>query len=424
MVWKEESSYPENPKIVLKDKHQTFKYLIIKEGVYPPKHKLKYTRRPAKYPISHGYIVQTMYSKKNYIVECSIDYIDDIPLYQIRFGKYFEKLVESEKSTSHAAQLYCEALTKDIKNDEQAKSTSRLSGPLLFGLGKRVLEFVEEEKEIFFHLNDNIILKQAKFEVNGCTHIINYGKIDKKSIELQTQAIVKSIDRGRISQDAYRSLARLDESLIRAGAIYDMRQEITNRVNKIIPISLVDIDQPASFEPITEESNITNPITVSNVIASIGKGVLKPRNTLHLRISGDGRNVGKKVKHVMITVALLNNLDKLHKPESHYSLVLFPSMENYHSLQNALAPLISDLRFLNECGFYEIGGRHWNVKLYFSSDWKFLAICLGMNTANSKYFCPWCSCNKENLTNIVEYNTISKDMQEIKEAYSSLNGHI
>ncbi|RIB08908.1 hypothetical protein C2G38_2251704 [Gigaspora rosea] len=92
--------------------------------------------------------------------------------------------------------------------------------------------------------------KRAKFEVNGCMHIINYRKIDKKSIELQIQAIVKSINRGRISQDAYRSLARLDESLIKAGAIYDMRQEITNRVNKIIPISLVDIDQLASFEPI------------------------------------------------------------------------------------------------------------------------------------------------------------------------------
>ncbi|CAG8790484.1 40565_t:CDS:2 [Gigaspora margarita] len=344
------------------------------------------------------------------------DYIDDIPLYQICFRKYFEKLVESKKSTSHAAQLYCKALTKDIKNNEQAESTSRLFGPLLFGLQcksieavrkilllneliqmkpfnkysistqckhilgleKQVLEFVEEEKENFFHLNDNIILKQAKFEVNGCMHIINYGKIDKKSIELQAQAIVKSIDCDRISQEAYRSLARLDELLIRTGAIYDIKQEITNRVNKIIPISLVDIDQPASFEPITEESNITNPITVSNVIASIGKneqqritdilnyiipfyvqkGVLKPENSLYLRILGDGRNVGKKVKHVMITVALLNNLDKLHKPESYYSLVLFPGMENYYSLQNALAPLISDLRFLNECGFYEIGKKH------------------------------------------------------------------
>ncbi|CAG8829905.1 13315_t:CDS:2, partial [Cetraspora pellucida] len=51
---------------------------------------------------------------------------------------------------------------------------------------------------------------------------------------------------------AYRSLARLDESLIRAKAIYDMRQEIT-------------------YNPIIEEADITDLIIVSNIITSIRK---------------------------------------------------------------------------------------------------------------------------------------------------------
>ncbi|CAG8597446.1 15470_t:CDS:2, partial [Cetraspora pellucida] len=307
--------------------------------------------------------------------------------------------VELEQSTSHAAQLYCEALAKDSQNKKQAKSKSRLSGSLLFGLqcksvekvhkklpsnklmriksfndysasaqcqhilglGKRLLEFVKEAKENFFHSGDNIILKQAKFEINS---------------------------------------PWLD--LIRAGAVYNMRQEVTNKVNKKIPISLVNIDQPTSFELITKESNIIDLIIVSNVISSISKGgqrritdilnyiiplyiqkeVLKPGSTLHLHISDDDRDVGKKVKHVIVTVALLNNLDKLHKSESYYMLVLFPDVENYYLLQNALASLISDLRFLSEHRFYKIGGRH------------------------------------------VEHNTISKDMQAIKESYTTLNGRI
>ncbi|CAG8839585.1 38513_t:CDS:1, partial [Gigaspora margarita] len=86
-----ESNYLENPNIVLKDDSQIFKYCIIKEGVYPLKHKLKYTQRSAKYPIPHNYIVQTIYSKKNYVVEYSIYYIDDKLLYQIYFGKDLEK---------------------------------------------------------------------------------------------------------------------------------------------------------------------------------------------------------------------------------------------------------------------------------------------------------------------------------------------
>ncbi|CAG8732781.1 22448_t:CDS:2, partial [Dentiscutata erythropus] len=133
------------------------------------------------------------------------------------------------------------------------------------------------EKENFFHPNDSIVLKQAKFEINNCTYNINYGKIDKQLVELQIQAIVKSIDRGQISQEAYRSLARLDESLIRAGAIYNMRQEIIHKVNEKIPISLVDIDQPTIFEPITEEADITNPTIVSIVITSIRKDFSQER---------------------------------------------------------------------------------------------------------------------------------------------------
>ncbi|RIB12666.1 hypothetical protein C2G38_2249358 [Gigaspora rosea] len=248
------------------------------KGIYLPHYKLKYTRRPERYPIPHNYIVQTMYSKKNYTVKCSIEYIDDQPLYSIHFGEYLEQLVESTKSTSHAAELYCKALFEDIKNKNeqlnQTESKSKLSGPLLFGLlcksieavhktlssnmikikpfnsyskstqrlhtldlGKRLLDVIEGEKEIFFHSNDNIVLKQAKFEINNHT-----------------------------------SLTKLDESLIQANAVYEMRQEITHKVNIKIPISLVDVDQPTTFEPITEEADITDPNIVSNILASIGKG--------------------------------------------------------------------------------------------------------------------------------------------------------
>ncbi|CAG8817645.1 24736_t:CDS:2, partial [Dentiscutata erythropus] len=189
----EKSNYPEDPNIVFKDNSQIFKYRIIKKGVYPPKHKLKYTRRPAKYPIPHNYIVQTMYLKKNYVVEYLICYVDDKPLYQILFGKDLEKSVESDQSPSYAAYLYCKELTKDISN-KNINANSKLSGLLLFGLRyksveaicktlpsnkfvqiklfhnysastqrKRILglreqlqEFIEEEKENFFHPNDSI----------------------------------------------------------------------------------------------------------------------------------------------------------------------------------------------------------------------------------------------------------------------------
>ncbi|CAG8669882.1 18556_t:CDS:1, partial [Racocetra persica] len=110
------------------------------------------------------------------------------------------------------------------------------------GLEKRLLEVVEKEKENFFNLDDNIVFKQTKFEINSYTYNINYRKIDNQLIELQTQAIVKLIDHDRISRDTYRSLSKIDQSLIWANAVYNMRQEIIKQVNMKISISLVDIN--------------------------------------------------------------------------------------------------------------------------------------------------------------------------------------
>ncbi|CAB4426977.1 unnamed protein product [Rhizophagus irregularis] len=96
---------------------------------------------------------------------------------------------------------------------------------------------------------------------------------------------------------------------------------------------------------------------------------------IYLRISGDGRNVGKK-KIIIL------------QP---YILVL----KKYEILNIVLEHLIVELRKLKEEGLEDNYGVKWKINHYFSSDWKFLVIYLGMNAANNKYFCPWCEASKE-----------------------------
>ena len=45
-------------------------------------------------------------------------------------------------------------------------------------------------------------------------------------------------------------------------------------------------------------------------------------DNIHIRISGDGGNVDKKIEHLMITFAIMNNKDAIFLPDHHYSLVL------------------------------------------------------------------------------------------------------
>uniref|UniRef100_U9U4D8 Uncharacterized protein n=1 Tax=Rhizophagus irregularis (strain DAOM 181602 / DAOM 197198 / MUCL 43194) TaxID=747089 RepID=U9U4D8_RHIID len=143
---------------------------------------------------------------------------------------------------------------------------------------------------------------------------------------------------------------------------------------------------------------------------------------IHLRISGDGHNVRRKVKHVMITVALLDDSAKLFEPNYHYTVVLFPGIENYSTLKIAADTLIRELQELSSIGMV-IDNIVWNFKLYFSSDWKFLATCLGFNAANSNYFCPWCEIAKNQRGDRQTEWIISKKMSILNENPKAYPGH-
>ena len=72
--------------------------------------------------------------------------------------------------------------------------------------------------------------------------------------------------------------------------------------------------------------------------------ILDPNNpTIHIRISGNGRNVGRQVKYVMITFAIMNDKDNLKKPDSHYTIILYPGIEQYAILQTVLGLTFREL---------------------------------------------------------------------------------
>ncbi|CAJ0900386.1 7216_t:CDS:2 [Entrophospora sp. SA101] len=146
-------------------------------------------------------------------------------------------------------------------------------------------------------------------------------------------------------------------------------------------------------------------------------------DNVHIRISGDGRNVGKKIKHVMITFAIMNNKNAIFLPDHHYSLVLYSGIEKYEYLQKALHQLIEELDDIDKNGFIDSIGQKWRITIYFSSDWKFLSICLGINNATANHFCPWCLCSKFDHSKLEKEWKISKKMEIIKVNYQAYPGH-
>jgi len=120
---------------------------------------------------------------------------------------------------------------------------------------------------------------------------------------------------------------------------------------------------------------------------------------------------------------ILNHKERHHHADYHYTTVLYPGIENYNTLEFILNPFLNELRSLKEDGL-EVAGVLWNFKLYFSADWKFLAMCFGLNGPTSKYFCPWCLCSKDQHGDLNQDWHIEKNIEQITTNYSDINGHI
>lgn len=306
--------------------------------------------------------------------------------------------------------------------------------------------FKNDIKSIY-HQSDQVELKKFEFSVNETNYFqINFGSENKANKANELQSVVKVIDQGQISRDSYRDLATIEPSLPREYSISNERIAITNYMNQLIKTSFVNINKQNELGEILELNNIdiaNSEITQENInITDIGinrsikdilrylipylkeKQVLKlSEPTIHLRISGDGRNVGRKIKHVMLTFMILNHEEYHHHADYHYTTVLYPGTEKYSTLKFILDPLINELRSLKENGL-EVAETLWNFELYFSADWKFLAICLGINGPTSKFFCPWCSCSKDQHGDLNKDWRIEKNMTQIATEYNNINGHI
>ncbi|GBC53912.2 hypothetical protein GLOIN_2v1789397 [Rhizophagus irregularis DAOM 181602=DAOM 197198] len=385
MEGKEISDYPENLNIKWKNNKRTFYYKIVKEGIYPREYILCQTKKPNQYPIPHGYIVQTSWNQNMCPVQCTIIYINDKPMYQVEF------VVVNVLKLEKINKLYY-LMLKNINPE----SNTQISGVFLFGLH---LKFVQQNPK-----------KQ------------------------KNEAIVMAIDKGQISRNMYRDLAAIESELPREWAISDQRMQINKEMRNRIKITTINMPSCNNLD-LNENPDIFDPEVVKEVITSIGKGgqrsikdILRfivpslverkildlQRPIIYLKISGDSRNVGRKVKHVMVTFAIMDDITNLHRPDHHHTLVLYPGCENYDSLSVALSLLRTELRKLSEIGI-NIIGVNWIINLYFSSDWKFLSICcLGFNSANSQFFCPWCGISKKQVADLGKQWSISKEMSELK----------
>lgn len=165
------------------------------------------------------------------------------------------------------------------------------------------------------------------------------------------------IDKRQISRDAYRNLITIEDELPREWMVSEQRTQINKEMNSKIKITTAKMSQHINTDPI-ENPDIFDLKLVDEVMTSVGKAGYRSvkdilrftvlnlikkdvlnlqQPIINLRISGDGRNVGRKVKHVMITFVILDDVKNIYNPNNHHTVVLYPESKNYESLNILIA---------------------------------------------------------------------------------------
>ena len=119
----------------------------------------------------------------------------------------------------------------------------------------------------------------------------------------------------------------------------------------------------------------------------------------------------------MITCTILDDISNLQKADYYYTVILYLSAENYDILQKVMASMVDELQNLTANESEDNMGKKQTIQLYFSSNWKFLAIILEFNASNANYFCPWCLCTKKDIGNKHKTWTIKKTMDQLQPAF-------
>lgn len=170
---------------------------------------------------------------------------------------------------------------------------------------------------------------------------IKFKDSNPATTQTRLDAVVRVCDEALLCRDGYRHLAAVVPFLFREYLVADRRNEINKLINTQIPIEIFSVDREindlSGIDDHTSDILIDNHeigngafrslFTLLNVLIPVWKTGEKPiirsGDTLYIKLGGDGRNVGRKQNHVMITFCLLNEGDEVLKPSHQFRCILY-----------------------------------------------------------------------------------------------------
>ena len=179
-----------------------------------------------------------------------------------------------------------------------------------------------------------------------------------------------------VSDSAYHELAKVCSQMPRQ---YKLKERISE-LNKLWEIR----PTPNNTHGVQQSLKDRLKIRLRHLIASSPESASFMQNkTIHVKLSGDGTKIGKRLHVVAFTFTLLDENQACSAAGNHV-LAVFKQPESYDCLKLALEDIIKEVEELTEVF---VDGINFKVVYYLGGNWKFLAMVTGINAASSDHAC-------------------------------------
>ena len=187
-------------------------------------------------------------------------------------------------------------------------------------------------------------------------------------------------DKYNISDTACKALTSISD----LPTFYAISQ-IIQKANVILPIQRTPGEEPGIQRDLREllKIKINNFVDSGKFKKEGGSG--EGSSEIHVKISGDGTQVGHTSNFVNITCTHLYDTETANSPEGQEPIAIIAASEKYEILKTHLADIANSTSTFT---LYTYNGITFNIIYYLGGDYKFLLCMLGlMTSANSSFPC-------------------------------------
>ena len=132
---------------------------------------------------------------------------------------------------------------------------------------------------------------------------------------------------------------------------------------------------------------------VHHLLCSSGDKPFEQHKLLRVKLTGDGTYLGS-LHVVTFGFSLIDEGCVANSATGYHVLCILKETGSYESISVGLRDVVEEVSMISREGI-TVGGCNYSVEFYLGADWKFLAMVCGIDSANSKYACIWCTCPKD-----------------------------